>query len=445
MADASVVSKTSIVTLGLLLVSTFVVFVPFSTVSAQTQYVTASPGYINLGMNTTISVTAPSAGAYSVVVQAPNGAMFTLNENFASSGEVQNITFGNSTTGFDSAVDQVGTYKVFLENSTGVVSSTSFYATNKLNVFMDMVDGGNCAYINGAPRGVKMFPRFYVSYASNGALFTNNTPGAYVTYTDPDGTLVNTTWHKPNTVSQSSVGFFIGKYQISWNDTNVGPWNPNATIGDAYGNVATYHYIGSPFVITPATLDTNVTIVNSVTNETLSGLANGTSATIYAVISYPASAEPVPGFVAPLDSANRGGVVSAEVGWGDYNVSSGTFGGGDNPGGQIAKVSMTYTGHNGVWEGNFTSNSVPSITPGLSYEIVVASKDDASPANTGFATLSLGPASGQAQTTTTTSHTSTSQSQTSTGVASIPLWAYAGTTIALIVGVIVGFLARRPK
>ena len=162
MAEASVVSKTSIVTLGLLLVSTFVVFVPFSTVSAQTQYVNASPGYINLGMNTTIAVTAPSAGTYSEVVQAPNGAMLTVSQNFASSGEVKNITFGNSTTGFDSGVDQVGTYKVFVENSTGVVSSTSFYATNKLNVFMDMVDGGNCAYINGAPRGVKMFPRFYV-------------------------------------------------------------------------------------------------------------------------------------------------------------------------------------------------------------------------------------------------------------------------------------------
>ena len=43
----------------LLFISFFAAVVPLHSVSAQTQFVTATPGYINLGMNTTIAVTAP--------------------------------------------------------------------------------------------------------------------------------------------------------------------------------------------------------------------------------------------------------------------------------------------------------------------------------------------------------------------------------------------------
>ncbi|MDG6905048.1 MAG: hypothetical protein JRN20_04605 [Nitrososphaerota archaeon] len=440
----SLVTKISVLVLGVLLLATLFVAVPATAAASQPQSVVVSPAYINLGMKTTITVTAPTAGTYAVLVQSPTGNQFTLNETFTSAGQSENATFGNATLDFKALVNQVGTYSVHLEQGGQVVSTTSFSVTNKLNVFMDMVDGGNCIYINGATRGVKMFPRFYISYASTGAPFTNNTVGAYATYTLPNGTAVNATWHKPNTVSQSSVGFFIGKYQINWNDTYVGPWNPNATVGDGAGNIAKYHYIGVPFVISPATLSTSITLVNSKTNQTLDGLTNGTSVTVYAVISYPAAAEPVPGFVGPLDTTNRGGSVDAVVGWGYYNVTSGSFGSARNPGGQIAKVSLTYTGKNGVWEGNFSSNSVPAIKTGTSYEVVVNSQDKASPPNTGFATLSLAPASAQVVTTSTQATTSGTQTPTS-GFASIPVWAFAAETVALIVGVLIGFLARRPK
>ncbi len=440
----SLVTKMSVLVLGVLLLATFFVAVPTTAAASQPQSVVTSPAYINLGMKTTITVTAPAAGTYTVLVQSPSGNRFTLNETFTSAGQSENSTFGNATVDFKALANEVGTYSVLLEQGGQVVSSTSFSVTNKLNVFMDMVDGGNCIYINGATRGVKMFPRFYISYASTGAPFTNNTVGAYVTYTLPNGTAVNATWHKPNTVSQSSVGFFIGKYQINWNDTYVGPWNPNATIGDAAGNIAKYHYIGVPFVISPAALSMSITLVNSKTNQTLDGLANGTSVTIYAVISYPAAAEPVPGFVGPLDTTNRGGSVDAVVGWGYYNATSGAFGNAKSPGGEIAKVTLTYTGKSGVWEGNFSSNSVPAIKTGTSYEVVVNSQDKASPPNTGFATLSLAPTSAQVITTSTQATTSGSQSPTS-GFASIPVWAFAAETVALIVGVLIGFLARRPK
>lgn len=441
MAKASFASKTSVATLGLLLVSTFIVFVPMTGASAQTQYVTASPGYINFGMNSTIQVTAPSAGTYSLIVQAPSGSKYTLSVSFASSGQSSNITFGSPTTGFNAVVDQVGTYKIYLENSTGLVSSTSFYVTNKLLVSMGLVQGGPCNYISEGTRGIEFFPRFLVTYASTGAEVTNSDSGIYVKFTLPNGSVADAPWDPEHEL-------FVGAVLPNWNYPNVGEWNPNVTVGDAVGNSGVYNYVGpegNPIVISPATLDTNITVVNSQTNQTLSGLANGTKATVFAVIRYPGNEEPVPGFVAPLDQTNRGGAVSAIVGWGYYNATSGTFGGGGNPGGQIAQVSMTYTGHKGVWEGNFTSNSVPAISPGSSYEIVVTSKDSATPPNTGFATVNLGPATGQVPTSTSTTQTSTSQSQSTISTSTIPVWAYAGTTIALIIGVIVGFLARRPK
>ena len=283
------------------------------------------------------------------------------------------------------------------------MASTTFLATNKLNVLMDMVNGGTCVYINGATRGTKMFPRFYVSYASTGALFTNVTKGAFVTYTLPDGTKANATWHKANTISQSTVGFFIGTYQPTWNSAFVGPWNPTAVIGDAAGNSATYKYVGSPFVISPVTLSTSITLVNSNNNQTLTGLANGTSGTIFAIIAYPTNAEAVPGFVAPLDSSIRGGVVTAQVGWGYYNTTSGTFGSAKNPGGQIAQVTMTYTGKSGIWAGNFSASSVPAIKSDASYEVIVSSKDKASPSNTGFAIANVAPATAQVVTTSSSS------------------------------------------
>jgi len=426
--------KIAVLSLGMLFLLTCIGGIPSIRVAAQTQSVIASQGYINLGMNSTIVTTAPSAGTYTVVVQKPDGTKLSINETFASAGESQNATFGNASSSFGGIVDQVGTYNVFLEQANQVVDTTSFYATNELKVFMDMVNGGTCIYVNGVDRGYKIFPRFYVSYASTGALITNRTKGAYVMYTLPNGTLANASWHKPNTVSQSAVGFYIGKYQPNWNDTNVGPWNPNATAGDAYGNIVHYHYIGVPFVISPASLSTNITVVSSKTNQTLGGLGNGTAATIFAVIAYPKNAESVPGFVAPLDSTMRGGKVTALVGWGYYNATSGAFGGGKTSGGQIAQVSMSYTGKSGVWEGNFTVSSVPAIKNGTSYEVVVNSQDKAAPQNTGSASLSLGSA--VASPPTTSSGTSESN---------ISLWAYAGTTIALIVGVIVGILARRPK
>jgi hypothetical protein len=427
--------KIGVFALGLLFLSMLIVVVPVPRAAAQTQYVVASPGSINLGMNSTIMVTASASGTYTVIVRNPSGTLFKLNETFTAAGQTQNETFGNAASGFKGTVDLVGTYNVFVEQGTTLVSSTSFYATNQLVVSMTMVNGGTCSYVSAVTRGVKMFPRFLITYASNGVKVTNSDAGIYVTYTLPNLARANASW-------DPFALLFVGSVLPNWNYSNIGSWNPNATTGDAAGNIGTFQYTGGPFVISPATLSTSITLVNSKTNQTLSGLANGTSVTIYAVVTYPTNAEPVPGFVAPLDTATRGGTVTALVGWGYYNATSGTFGGGKTAGGQIAQVTLTYTGANGIWEGNLSSTSIPAIKAGTAYEVVVSSKDDANPPNTGIATMVLGPAAAQA---TTTSSSSSTTSSTETSLTTIPVWAYAGTTIALIIGVIVGFLARKPK
>ena len=408
------------------------------TVSAQTQPVSVTPGYINLGMVTSVVVTAPSAASYSVVVQKPNGSESSLAFAPTAAGQVLNATYGNSTVGFKALVDQEGTYNVYLEQGAQVISAASFYATNKLDVRMDMVNGGVCEYIAGAYRGTKMFPRFYVTFASSGAEMTNLDKGASVNFTMPDGTVARAGWD----------GFameFVGKVQPNWNYTYIGPWNPTATAGDAAGNSATFTYTGSPYVISPVQLNTTLSVVDATTRQEVAGLYNGQTINVEATITYPTNPEPVPGFVAPLDSVTRGGSVTAQVGWGFYNMTSGTFGG-KNPGGLLGTVLMTYT-VNGTWTGQFESNSLPTLKAGTYYEVVVSSKDDASPANTGFAMSILPPATSataSTQTVISTVLSATTQSVVQT-VQTIPTVVYAALVVLLILGLLIGYIMKVPR
>ena len=367
-------------------------------------------------MNTTISINAP-AGSYVMVVQNPSNV--ESNFTITSTGQVLNQTFLASS---------VGTYNVFLVKGAAVVSSTSFYATNKLIISMDMVDGGTCSYVAGITRGVKMFPRFMITFASNGAQVTNNDKGISVVFTLPGGGKSNASW-------DAGAGLFVGRVLPNWNYTNIGPWNPAATVRDGAGNTATFNYTGSPYVISPSPLTTSILLVDSNTNQTITSISSGENVTVYATITYPTNAEPVSGFVAPLDTSTRGGAVSGIIGYGTYNATSQSFTG--KTSGNVAKVTLTYTGSNGVWKGSFNTGTLPSLASPQTFQVVIDSNDKATPPNTGLATLGVAlgatPGSTSAQTT----------SSAATTAGAIPVWAYAGTTIALIIGVIVGLLARK--
>jgi len=402
-----------------------------SSVSAQTQYVEATPGYINLGMGTSIIVTAPAAGSYSVVVQQPNGTKSSLSFAPTSAGQVLNATYGNSTIGFKAVVNQVGTYNVYLEQGGQVVSATSFYATNQLLVSFQMVVGGTCDYVSGVTRGSKMFPHIFVTYASNGSPMTNTVQGASVNVLTPNGQVTVAGW------DPYAKAFEIGVLP-NWNYTFVGPWSPAINASDAAGNAGILKYTGSPFVISPVDLSTRIVVVNGTSGPVVSSLENGQTVTIKSTITYPTNAEPVVGFVGPLNST-RGGSVSAQVGWGYYNVTSGTFGG-KMPGGLLGDVPMTYTGANGTWAGQFVSSSLPKLPPGATYVVVVTSKDSASPANTGFGMEILSPASSSVTIISTTATATATQT-----VQTIPDVVYAALAILLIIGVLVGYIVRIPR
>jgi hypothetical protein len=267
-----------------------------------------------------------------------------------------------------------------------------------------------------------MFPRFSITYASTGAQVTNNDKGISVVFTEPGGGTANAGW-------DSGAKLFVGDVLPNWNYTNVGPWNPSATVTDSAGNSGNFTYVGSPYVISPATLSTTITLVDSNSNQTITSLYSGENVTVYATITYPSNAEPVKGFVGPLDQTARGGVVTGVIGYGAYNQTSQTFTGTSS--GTIAKISLSYTGAGGIWKGSFSAGSLPALGSSQTFQVVVSSHDNASPPNTGTSALGLALGGSVSSSTHTTSQVST------------PVWAYAGITIALIIGIVVGFLVRK--
>jgi len=431
---------------ALLLLSMFALAYPLAAASAQTQAITASPGYINLGMTTSINVTSPAPGSYTVVVEKPNGAESSLPFTFTAAGQTQAAVFGNAS-GFGGTVNVVGTYNVFLEQGTTVVGSTSFYATNKLQVTFLMVTGGTCDYVSGVNRGMKIFAHIYVTYTSNGATWNNNTAGWSVNVLTPNGKITAATW------DPYSVAFEVGALP-NWNYTYVGTWSPVINASDAIGNFGEYKYTGSPFTITPATLSTAIQLTDAKSGQVVTSLYTGETINIRATITYPTNAEPVTGFVAPLDSVARGGVVTAMVGYGYFNTTTKTFGGSaKNPGTLLQSVAMTYAGANGTWSGQYTATSLPTLPAGQTLEVYVISSDSASPANTGIGYLNVAPSLGPATTSTSTSSappvTTTVTSSIITTVSqitqAIPTIAYAGMVILLALGLIIGLIMRTRK
>ena len=421
--------KPSAVAMLSLLGSLFLVGSAVPGASAQTQLVTAQPGYINLGMTTSIGVTAPSAGTYTVVVEAPSGAEAQSNFVFTAAGQSENSTFGSATAGFKSVVNQAGTYNVFVESAGQVVASTSFYATDRLNINLEMVQAGTCVYVQTTVRGVKFVPIFNVTYASNGAAIGNVSSKASVTFTNPDHTVG---------VASYQGGKWVGAVDPNWNFTSVGPWSPTANASDGLGNTGTFTYQGAPFVFMPATLTTYISLVDAKSGHAVTVLNGGESVSVQAQVTYPPwTPEPITGFAGPLNPS-RGGAVTALVGYGFYNSTTETFGGGNNVGGLVAKVELTYSGNGGVWTGDFNVTSLPTLPPGTSYQVVVNAVDDASPPNTGAATITLLPATAQ-PTVTVTSTSTLSQTQGS----SVPSWAYAAMGLLLLAGVGIGYVAKR--
>ncbi len=402
--DRHALRSKALLTSGLLLLMTLAIsaVAGVPAVSAQTQYIVATPDYINLGMNTTIAATAPAAGSYTVIVQAPSGTQYTLGFTFTAAGQVQNAIFGNASVGFKAVANQVGTYGIFLEQGSTVVSSTTLLVTGQVNVSFDMLMAGACVFVPGGSRGQEMLAQFHITYASNGATVENaatwvnktfTTHGALVTYTLPDGTVATASLHAPSATTWHQA-WYQGHVWPTWNSSWVGNYYPTVKASDQYGNAATYTYSGYPYPIAAATLTTAISLSDAKTGQLVTGLYNDQSVIVSANIQYTnplVGADTVKGFAGPLDAATRGGVVTAVVGWGPYNTTSGTFGTAKLPGGLIAEVPMTYSTTTDVWTGPLNIGTLPTLVNATAYEVIITSHDSAQPANTGFATFNVPP------------------------------------------------------
>jgi len=441
-------SRSKALTSGLLLLLSFalsaVAAVPAA--SAQTpQYIVATPNYINLGMNTTISATAPAAGSYTVVVQAPDGTQYTTTDTFtaANIGVAQTMLLGNATVGFKAVVTQAGTWDAFLEQGTTIVSSTTFLATSKLNISFDMIVAGACIFVPGGARGVEMLAQFHVTYASNGLTAENaatwvnktfTTHAATVTYSLPDGTAATATLHAPSSTTWNQA-WYQGHVWPTWNASWVGNYAPTAKATDVYGNTGAYTYSGYPYPIAAATFTTTVSVSDAKSGLLVPGLANGQSDIVTANILY---TNPVPaagtvaGFAGPLDTATRGGVVTALVGYGPYNATSGTFGAKNLPGGLIANVPMTYSTTTKTWSGALTIGTLPTLVNAIAYSVVVSSHDKAQPPNTGFTNFAVPPvtavSTGSVTSTGSVSTTTATTTTTTTATVSGPTTTVPGPT-----------------
>jgi len=395
-------------------------------VSAQTpQYVVATPNYINLGMNSSIAVTAPAAGTYTVAVQAPSGTQYTVNFNFNAPGQVESEIFGNTTVGFNTAFTQVGTYGVFLEQGGNVFSSTTIVVTNKVNISFTMIYAGLCTINTGGTRGDEMLAQFHITYVSNGAFVQNASTwvkkvftinAAKVTYTLPDGTIAPAKYHAGSSGTWPQP-WYTGHVWPSWNSSWVtSNYQPTIKVTDQFGNTGTYKYVGYAYIITPITFGTTISLSDATTGAPVTGLYNGQSVIVTANIIYPQAANTVAGTAGPLDTAARGGVITAAVGWGPYNSTTGAFGNSKVPGGLVATVPMTYSSTTKVWTGPLNIATLPTLVGATAYEVVVSSHDSAQPPNTGFATLNVPPATLQPVTgAATTTITTTSVSTTTVG------------------------------
>jgi len=368
---------------------------------AQAGVVTATPGTVNLGMSTSIAVTANAPGTLNVAVQAPNGATSSLAFTFTSTGQTLTQVYGNLTSGWGVAINQVGAYSVIVYQGTTVVGSTSFYSTNQILISTDFITAGYCLFVASGSRGQELLFQVHATYASNGAPIAASTAavtanGDKVTYTLPDGTTATASFHASSPTTWA-IPWFQGHVWGTWNTSWVGTYTPSVTVTDSFGNKGSLNTAtnGYAFIYSPATLQQSIALTDSA-GKTVAGLTNAQNVTITANVAYlvtPTAIGAVAGFNGPLDTATRGGVVTALVGWGFYNTTSGSFGSAKQPGGLVTTVPLTYSTTSKTWSGTFSTGTLPTLVNATAYSVILSSHDKATPPNTGFNVFSVSPAS----------------------------------------------------
>ncbi len=412
----------------------FILLLPLSIQQGKAQQtiaVTADPSFVNLGMLVSIGVNSDATDTFTVTVVKPDGSTESqLNYTFSSPGSI-NQTYGNSTIDYLSQIDQTGTYRVYvtLANNTAELASTTFFATDQLNIDLSVADSGTtdnvCPITTQFYRGTSIVPRMHVKYASTGGYMTiSNSPNATVTFTMPPNTLG--TYELPSPAEnqdQMPPGVILTRFasylppegawrncfRPNWNFP-TGYWNITAEANDGkgnYGRVVSYQLGYQPvtfpqfvlrmaYEITPAPLTISADVYDKATGKlATNNLTQYQELAVEVRVEYrhplgPLGRESHSEYLGLLNTT-RNGDVTAKLGWGFYNETSKTFGGTDiseNPGQLIATIPLNYNSQSGNWSATY---SITGSEPVENYILVIDARDGANAPNIGNTKVHLLP------------------------------------------------------
>ncbi|MFA5895749.1 MAG: hypothetical protein WC985_02445 [Thermoplasmata archaeon] len=347
----------------------------------------ATPSYVNLNMTTSVAVTLGSVRGgglddYLVTVTKPGGSGASAWYNFTAVGTISR-QYGNAGADFATRIDEPGTYELRLDYFDGTsftrAASSQLLATDELIVTLEAAtasneytDVHNCPIAQEFQRGGEIIGRAYVRYASTGE-FVNGTrtPSAVGNIT---GTLLGETkvlrW-------QNVYHFWRWAWFPTWNAT-VGSIVFTVDARDGRGNHGVASSLASGLTawrIIPAILKVVPRIVNDTGVETVSFL-RGENLTVQSRVTYESHNAHNRAFPGPLN-ATRGGQVTAVLGYGPYNASSGRFAQ------TLTTLSLSLDVASQNWTGTYRIRETDSVRPDL--QVVVRASDGASPANTGTA------------------------------------------------------------
>ncbi len=346
----------------------------------------ASPSYINLAMTTTVTVEIGSSyGAglddYRATVTAPGGGTATAWYNFTAIGSLA-VVYGDATSGFNAPVGLVGTYELRLEYFNGTAFSLAaiaeFSATDQLLVITEaatasneFTDVHNCPVAQEFQRGGEVIARAYVRYASTGEIVNGTSvPSAR-------GNITGTLFGLTKTLTWQNVyQFWRAAFFPTWNQS-TGVIVFTADASDGRGNTGT----GSSFPIgltawkiIPAILK----VVPRVLNE--SGAAAvvyepGDTVRIEARVTYESHKAHNAAFPGPLN-ATRGGLVTAVLGHGAFDATSGQFAT------TVATLTLVHNAATENWSAEYIVKDTDPLRADL--QVYISASDGAgSPPNTG--------------------------------------------------------------
>ena len=353
----------------------------------------AVPSFINLNMTTSIEVEIGSfygAGPdnYLATVTRPSGGTATMWFNFTVV-ETKTAAYGDWASGFMRNVTEVGSYDMRLEYFDGAVFSLAaiaqFSATDRLVVVTEpatasneFTDTHNCPIAQEFQRGGEFLGRAYVTYASTGQ-FVNGT-----TTPSAKGNITGTALGLTKTLTWQNVyHFWRAAWFPTWNES-LGNFVFTASASDGRGN----HGTGSSYPtgltawkIIPAILK----VVTRITNETgVDGVVFewGETVRVEATVTYEghkAHNKFFPGNLAT--NASRGGQVTAFLGYGSFNATSGQFET------MVATLPMTANAAAGIWEATYDVGTTAPLRSDL--QVYVSASDGAASPNTGKALTTM--------------------------------------------------------